>query len=563
MGFKNPQENIIETDVLVIGGGIGGPFAAIFASEGGARVALMEKAAVSRSGSAGMGIGGHHQLLSDKATVEDVADDICNGERKFIGTLGLLPIAKGLVNENLVYIGYRDNWETVRALEKWGLNMKWDNGQYRFLSVDNLRYHGRDIKKIIARKLKNSSVNVLERTMGIDLLTNKGAIAGATGLNMRTGQFVICKAKAIVLATGILSRIFNPWHQHSPGRFRMLYHYHAGSGDGIAMAFRAGAELINMEVSGIGATLEGCRLSDKIPLSHAPALPGFIFDTKGEKIEGRLSVELQREKERAGMGPCFTDVSTQTEGFHVELEGRTQDSYPIHLKFIKERGLDIRKDKFEIADYKPEHNSIIAGVIFDENARTNVKGLYAVGDMTGGSTFMGVANAAVFGMRAGKYVIEYVREVDQVDVEESQLNHQRDRIWASTKRKNGVEPLELEVKIRDIVERYCGPPRSKGKIDQGLWRLRSVRDKFLPEIVARDNHELMSAQEVRNLFLLAEIYLLSAREREESGMRMFRLDFPNKSNDPWNSANIAKLEEDEIKIYQKSMPQLKPEYRRE
>ncbi|GAI39370.1 unnamed protein product, partial [marine sediment metagenome] len=113
MSLKNVADDIVEADVLVVGGGIGGAFAATYASEQGARVVLLEKADVRRSGAAGMGIGGHHQLLRDDVTLADVAKDIIEGGRKFIGTADLMPITKGLVNENLVYLGYKDNWEVV------------------------------------------------------------------------------------------------------------------------------------------------------------------------------------------------------------------------------------------------------------------------------------------------------------------------------------------------------------------------------------------------------------------------------------------------------------------
>lgn len=557
----NIADDVIETDVLVIGGGIGGPFAALFASEAGAQVVLLEKAAVRRSGATGLGIGGWHQLLSSEITLEDIAKDITAGGRKFIGTFNLLPINKGLVNENFTYTGYKDNWEAVHALEKWGFKMKWDDDQYMFSAPDNLRFHGRNLKRGIARALRNSPVTVLERTIGVDLLTKDGVIAGATALNVRTGQFTVCKAKAVVLATGTISRIFNPWHFMSPGRFKMLYHYHAGSGDGIAMAFRAGAELVNMEVPGIGAGVTGCRLADKTHLSHPPVIPGTASDARGEKIEGRLDVGLQLSLEREGQGPCFADFTQYPEEWHKGRESYTEDSLPIHLKFIKERGLDSRKSRFEVAHYRPEHNSVIAGVAFDEDGRATVKGLYAAGDMTGGGTFLGAANAAVFGMRAGKHAANLLK-MDQVAIDENQVAKCREMVFAPKKVRKGVEPLEVEVKIRDIVERYCGPERSEGSINQGLWRLRCVGDRFLPELMARDNHDLMSAQEVRNLFLLAEVYMLCARERKESGMRTFRLDYPEKADNPWKEAIVARLEEGQIKLSRRKMPELREAFKK-
>ena len=108
----------METDLLVIGGGIGGPFAAIFASEAGARVILLEKAAVRRSGATGMGIGSWHQMTPEDITLDDVAKEIMASGGKSIGSEYILPINEGLVEENLNYIGYRDNWDVVHTLER-------------------------------------------------------------------------------------------------------------------------------------------------------------------------------------------------------------------------------------------------------------------------------------------------------------------------------------------------------------------------------------------------------------------------------------------------------------
>ena len=123
-----------------------------------------------------------------------------------------------------------------------------------------------------------------------------------------------------------------------------------------------------------------------------------------------------------------------------------------------------------------------------------------------------------------------------------------------------MPPLELEMKLRDIMGRYCSCFRSEGKLSQGLWRLNSVRDKFFPEMRAKTPHELMSCQEVRNLYLLGEIQLVSARERKESGGGFYRRDYPEKADAPWKEAIVAWLEEGEIKTTRRRMPELRPEF---
>lgn len=571
---KRNVDEVIETDLLVIGGGIGGPFAALFASEAGARVVLLEKAAVRRSGACGMGIGSWHQMTSEEVTLDDVAREILASKGQLIGSECILPINKGLVDENLNYIGYRDNWEIVHTLERWGIKMMWEDGTYH-LERDNLRFHGAHIKRGLARALNKSAVNVLERTMAVDLLTTDGMIAGATALNIRTGKFSVIKARAVLLATGTMSRIFNPWHHHSPGRFKMLYHYHAGSGDGIAMAYKVGAELINMEIGGIGAGVIGCRLADKTIYSHPSVFPDIAGDADGNIVEGILDADRQLRIIRQGHGPCFADFRGNDEDYYRYWEEYNVDSVPIHLQFIAERGLDARNQRLEVAQYKPEHNSSISGLAFNEDGQTSVDRLYAVGDMVGGTTFLGAANAAVFGMHAGKHFAANLGDLPLVDIDPAQVAQQKKLVFAPrrVKRgvdqpvfvprrvKRGVEPLEVEVKIRDIVERYCGPERSASTIDQGLWRLQCVKDTFEPQLAASDNHELMSALEVRNLFVLAEMFMSCAREREESGMRTYRMDHPEKANDPWREALVVKLEDGVVSFSRRRLPELRAEFR--
>jgi succinate dehydrogenase/fumarate reductase flavoprotein subunit len=274
-----------------------------------------------------------------------------------------------------------------------------------------------------------------------------------------------------------------------------------------------------------------------------------------------MDADKQLQIKREGHDPCYADFRGKTEDYYQYWQDYNKDSVPIHGKFIAERGLDARKQNLEVAEYKPEHNSSISGLAFDENGHTSVDRLYAVGDMVGGTTFLGAANAAVYGMRAGMHIASSLSGMELADIDEAQVAEQRKIVFAPKKVKKGVEPLEVEMKIRDLVERYCGPERSESSIDQGLWRLRAVRDKFQPMLAANGNHELMLAYEVRNLFLLAELFMLCARERKESGMRTYRMDYPERANDPWKEALVAKLEGGEIRFSRRRMPELKAEFR--
>lgn len=564
-GFSN---KMVEADLLIIGGGIAGCFAAIEGLRRGLNVVLFDKENIERSGSAGGGLRHWSKLPPEGVTPEEIIGKINESAEVYSHPR----VFKGLTNENQTYFGVKDNWDCVHILESVGLDMHWEDGQYLFVydpttrEYTNLRFPGAKIKKKLADYLRRSQIMLFERTMGVDLLTKDGTVVGAVGLNVRNGELIVCKSRATLLATGKASRIYHPETGPS-GRFGFLWAHYPGSGDGHAMAFRVGAELVNMEIAtrtsghaSLPYDFKAIKFGAIYDLKDAP----YIFDCKGNKVAERsLAVDELLEIEKAGNGPCYYDFTHLSEEAHKWIAEAPRDEMPLVAVLTKERGLDTRKDRYLIADHKKGalmHG--IAGVLIDENGRTSLKGLYAAGDMAGAQTFSGAQGAAVFGRRAAIDVAEALAERKPIIVDEEQVRQIVDNVLAPLRCKEGVEPLDVEMRLRDIVDRYCGVFRSEGRLNEGLWRLNSVKEKFLPELKAKNPHELMRAPELRNLFTVAELHLLSARERKESGLGNVRLDYPEKKNDPWKEAIVIKKEKGEVKLARRRMPSLKPDYKK-
>ncbi len=568
MNLKERAVQIIETDVLVIGGGIAGSFAAIKAKGENAKVVVFEKAAVERSGGASGGPLHWHGVRAPSLGIKgkEMIDTLDKaGGRGFVKGPQVL---EGLIDKNFNAIMMKEAWDCICDLENWGVNMKWDNGEYYFLpdpvtgAMTELRFHGNGLKKKLFEQMRRSHIEIYERTMVIDLLTQNGGVVGATAFNIRTGDFIVCKAKAVIMATGWPTRTHHPIQGPTTGMYKMIFNV-PDSGDGLAIAFRAGAELVNMEIPRRDRALmwEHDAFIGKIGAINQiqPGIP--IVNAKGEKIAvTSLRLSDQLKEEEAGRGPCYLDTTNLPEEAYQYIETARGDEFPIASRMYKMRELDLRTHKFEMSDYKPYFFSVYSGVLIDSDTRTRVKGLYAAGGNAGAGAQTGaMSGAAVFGAIAGKNAAKFISSIGELKIDEGQVEEQKKSIFTPILRKEGVPPLELEMKLRDILERYAGIFRSEGRLNQGIWRLNSARDKFFPEMIAKTPHELMSAQEVRNLFLIGEVHLLSAKERKESGMGFYRQDYPEKMNDPWKKSIIIWKEGSEIKIGHRKMPELKNE----
>ena len=265
MALNKIVDKVVETDVLVIGGGIAGCPAAAKAAEHGLKVTLVEKSKTDRSGCAGQGIDHYGGALPRDMTPEEL--------RELASEPGRMAFGGGrFMNPNIAYKLAKNSYWALQELEKLGVSMKWDDGEWRTcvfgMNRPCIRVHWQNVKPEMAAAVRKRGVNVLERTMIVDLLTNKSAVTGATAVNTRTGEFLVIKAKATITATGLFARCYDP-ETPLPWKYKFRYHWCPAtvSGDGWAIAYRAGAELANMELSGGGA-----RFRDDLSLSFGNML---------------------------------------------------------------------------------------------------------------------------------------------------------------------------------------------------------------------------------------------------------------------------------------------------
>jgi succinate dehydrogenase/fumarate reductase flavoprotein subunit len=562
MNLEKLADNIIETDVLIIGGGVAGCVAAVKAREHGVDVTLVDKAAIKRSGGAASGMDHIATIPNAGVTIKDIVTQVCDD-----GVYPPIFAKKGLTNPNLFYTAWKDTKKRLNELEKWGVSLRWDDGEYYWIpsgrtgGMTTIRFHGQRFKPQLAAAVRKMGVRVFERTMGVDFLCNNGKVVGAVALNVRNNDFIVIKAKATIVATGMVQRIFNP-EDGAPWRYKMMYHWcPTGAGDAHAMAYRAGGKLVNMEFSSWFSRMIDDKTLMFGSLTDGDGISTRIINARGEVVceNAFMSLEQYVEEEEQGRTPLYFDVPSNPEDHQIKREIATADERPISLKYIKDRGWGYRTHRWELHGTKPlALTKNMAGIVTDETFQTTMDGLYAAGDcvQAGGAVTGAIATGFITAENAAKYA----REAEAPVIEEDKIQSLKERVFAPCKVKEGAEPLEFETKIRMISERYTGIFRSAGKLKEGLSRLADVRKDWLHRISATTPHQLMRAMDCRNLIDLAEVHFRSALMREDTRASFYRKDFPYR-NPEWDKKVVfVSCKEGEMVLEKGEFPEMKAEY---
>ena len=532
-------------------------------------VTIVEKANIERSGNAGSGI--NYYVVGARPDKGTTALEMT---KRWMGTymMGAVHGEGRLINPNILYKRWEKGLWAVEELEKLGIPMRWFDGDFRFVK-DPLRLEDREVtlqvrwqnvKPLMAAAVKKRGVNVLNWTMVVDLLTNKGKVVGATAVNTRTGEFTVIKAKATVMATGGFARCYEA-DQPLVGKYQFGFHWcpATASGDGYAATYRAGAELVGMDIAGSQFRNRDEKVYSYGCLIRNDGIPGKTFNWKGEELYSRFreSASAYAELEQKGLTPMYHSIENLPDDFHKRCELYMKEMRLVWFKLCEERGFNPKTHRFEAPLNKPMHFRIGTGIDIDEDYRASLKGLYAIGDCAADSH--GCYMAIPGGFLLGDSIHNFVNEVGEPVVDEAQVESQKQVALAPLSVKDGTEPSELECAIRYICERYVGQFKSEGKLREGLRRLRSMRRVFLPKLVAKNPHYLMRCLEARNIMDLAELHINAVRERKETRGNHIRLDYPERDPSRDNMPTYQRLEDGKAVLEIREVPDLKPEYAKE
>ncbi len=544
MARKDIKE-IREADVLVIGGGLGGCMAALHAHREGANVLIVEKANVRRSGGAGTGndhFGGIVIPGLSRWSVEDLVRDHTE-------------LAFGFVNQDLVYTMAAEGFDRVKDLEKMGIEFyKKDGEYYLFPQLHKIRstlyMGGRDIKPKLAKELQRQKIPVLNRIMVVDLLVRNNQVVGAIGMNTRDGSLTLFKTKSVVLTTGACFRLF----MNITGVLMNTYYPPSSTGDGLAMALRAGAALTNME--GTNAIRGPKNLQRAGSGTYWPAktvdaqgtpleypFPGEAYYRWPAFTAGWTRAQIQEGKIRLPLFRDTTSLSADEIEF-VEWGLRQEGGCWILLEWMKEHGKDFRTHLMEDDTYE-RRVSGGSGLFVDAQCQSTLQGLFAAGEVIAGLPWGAGPGAITLGWKAGGTAASYVKGASSLEPDSDLIDLILKRIKRHKPGGHDHWP-DANLALQRLMASYMGDIRSEEGLRIGLYRLQEMMEEC--EIAARSAHETMRALEIDNLATIARACLTAALERRASSHYHlhFRVDYPQWDQPEWKKWILVRQMEDQI-----------------
>jgi succinate dehydrogenase/fumarate reductase flavoprotein subunit len=512
-------------------------------------VLILEKANIRRSGAIAMGMDGvNTAVIPGNSTPEQYTREITIAN-------------DGILNQKAVYETGRLGFEVIQELESWGVKFQKDHeGNYDLKQVHRVGKYvlpmpeGKDLKKILARQVKRHKVDVTNRVMATRVMVQNGRVTGAVGFDVRSGDFVVIQAKAVVLCTGACGRLGLP----ASGYLYGTYENPTNAGDGYSMAYHAGAELTNIECFQINPLIKDYNG----PACAYVASPfgAYTANAEGHRFiscdywSGQMMLEVYKEL-NSGKGPVHLKMYHLDDDTINEIESILwANERPSRGRFHEGRGENYRSHGVEmnISEIGLCSGHSASGVWVNERAETTVSGLYAAGDMASvPHNYM--IGAFVYGRIAGENAMDYLRHVDHMEPDTDFLQAEQDRIYHPLGQPGGVPHTQVEYKLRRLVNDYLQPPKSPHKMDIGLEKFVAYEDT-LDIMGASDPHELMRCMEVHFIRDCAEMAARASLYRKETrwGLYHYRLDYPEKNNDEWFChVNIKKGETGQMELFKR------------
>jgi len=547
---------IIDCDVLVIGGGSAGAMAAIRAKEidPNQTVVVFEKGDIKYSGCIARGMDALNIVAVPGLSTPDL----------YVEANSMA--CDGIMDEPLNYRMAQRSWEMLRKLESWDVCFPTDEkGEYEVLQVHPkgrfcVTMKEPELKAILAQRVMESGIRVINRTMAVQLLKTGEKVTGAIGMNVRTGEIIVCKAKSVILSSGGTARFGLPNNGYLYG----VYDFPGNTGDGYCLAYKAGADL-----SGFEYTLIYYIIKDiNAPLLYITLTRGAnllnAFNEHREKDHPSIKSMLMEDHE--GRGPMRIIMSHLPEAKIKEIEDILfTTERPVQERFFQGRDVNFRSGEIELWPTEcflcGGHG--LTGVRVNEAAETTVPGLYAAGD-TSLVARGHLSGAFVFGEIAAESATEFASATKKTDLETDQISafikKQKDRFNQSG---NPIPIEEFEYKVRRIINDYIVPPKNDYKLNQALWWMDRFRRELKEKVQIKDIHDLFKVYEVENIIQCATMSAWASKERKESrwGLWHFRTDYQERNDQEWLKHIVLTQGEspEDVKVTYKDILKLAPE----
>lgn len=539
----------ISTDVLIIGGGTAGCYAALTISENSdKKVLICEKAHIKRSGCLAAGVNALNAYIVEGRKPQDYVDYAKKD-------------ADGIVREDLLLTMSEKLNEVTDRLEKLGLViLKDENGKYVTRGNRNLKINGENIKPILADAVeKAKNVTVLNRVNIFDYSVKDNKINGAFGFGIESGIFYTIEAKAVIIATGGAAGLYKP---NNPGFSRhKMWYPPFNTGAGYAMGIRAGAEMTTFEMRFIALRCKDTiaptgTLAQGVGAKQINSL-GEVYETKyglttSERVYGTVN------ENQEGRGPCYL----RTEGITAEQDESLLKAYlnmaPSQtIKWI-ESGRNPSRQNVEIEGTEPYivGGHTASGYWVDTDRATTIEGLFAGGDVAGGCPQKYVTGALAEGEIAGLSAVKYIDSKESfVKISDEDTNyHLRKTEKYLTDRHSLYTTEQLEEAMQTVMDSYAGGIKTNYRFNEKQLDIADCKIRQLEtltdDLYAEDFQELMYICELKERLTVCKSVIAHLRARKETRWHSFaeNLDYPEKDDRNFNKYVNSRLENGEIKI---------------
>ena len=560
----------LKTDLLIIGGGTAGCYAAITAAQNasqeavGLKILIVEKANVKRSGCLAAGVNALNAYITEGRTPKDYVEYAKKD-------------ADGIVREDLLYtISERFN-EVTAHLEKLGLVILKDkDGKYVTRGNRNIKINGENIKPILAAAVaKARNIQVLNHVNIFDFSVHNNKIDGAFGFGIENDTFYAIEARAVIIATGGAAGLYRP---NNPGFSRhKMWYPPFNTGAGYAMGIRHGAEMTTFEMRFIALRCKDTiaptgTLAQGVGAKQVNAL-GVVYETKygistSERVYGTVVENLE------GRGPCYL----RTVGITPAQEESLLKAYLNMAPSQTIRWLENEtpsKANVEIEGTEPYivGGHTASGYWVDTKRATTIQGLYAAGDVAGGAPQKYVTGALAEGEIAAKSAAEYIESLSalrqaqgpdvqfkvaepaEATIKEEEIADHVAEIEKFLSNEKGPQTTEnLEEAMQTVMDSYAGGIKtsyrySENQLNQAKKEIEII-EKLTDNLSATDLQEVMYIYELKERLTVCKSVIAHLAARRETRWHSFaeNLDYPEKDDVNFRKYVNSRLENGEIKI---------------
>ncbi|MHA2351944.1 MAG: FAD-binding protein [Candidatus Thorarchaeota archaeon] len=521
----------IMCDVLVVGAGGAGCRAAIEASNHNLDVIMLSKELLGKAHTA-MAEGGYNVSLGN---VDPDDDPETHFKDTIVG-------GNYLNNQKLAEILVRDAPQRIFDLEDMGAvfdrtpegkiaQRVFGKQSWRRTAYASDRT-GSEIMVTLTEGIRKTSVRVFDEVFATRLLVTDGKISGVCAVDLKYGDYLVFRAKSVVMATGGAGRIFS-----------VTSNAQLDVGDGYGMAYEAGCEMMDMEMIQFHPTgmVKPESAKGRLVTEAVRGEGGILLNNKGERFMNRYYPEVM---ELAGRDQVARSIMTEV------LEGRGSPDGGVYLSIshlphsiiefrlesmieqFEDAGVDIREEPMQVS---PTAHHFMGGIKIDENSGTNIPGLYASGECTGGvhgGNRLGgnaLADTQVYGALSGEKAAEFAKETSHLGVDREEIKIEFERLEAMLNRKEGISPADARDELTELMWAKVQIFRKEDEMQYAVKELRRIEKDVVPKIkvdvpVKRFNPGWHQAMEFVHMVTTARMVAEAAVMRKGSRGAHYRVD---------------------------------------